>query len=277
MKSLMELSLSERICYSTLRIEAQLASGGTSTGTGFLFNFKIDESLYFPTLITNKHVIEGSNTTTIVVSCINDSEQWSYERVFIESALWILHPDCNTDLCLLPIQLVYNFLENKGKHPFVAPLDETLIPSQAQLEDLTAIEDIIMIGYPDGIWDEYNNQPIIRRGITATHPVKDFNGKQEFLIDAACFPGSSGSPVLILNEGGYKDKHGNLNWGSSRVFFLGVMYAGPQHTAEGGIAFASIPRTYTSIPNNLGLVIKSFRLLSFKPILLEKIKNQQNK
>jgi len=58
-----------------------------------------------------------------------------------------------------------------------------------QLGELSAIEDIIMIGYPDGIWDSINNQPIIRRGITATQPKNNFNGKQEFLIDAACFPG----------------------------------------------------------------------------------------
>lgn len=277
MKSIAELSLSEKICYSTLRIEARLANGSTSTGTGFLFNFQIDESLFIPTLVTNKHVIDGSNTTTIVVSCINVSGQWANERVVIETPLWLLHPDSDTDLCLLPMQPVYNLLMEKGKRAYVAPLDETLIPSQSQIEELTAIEDIIMVGYPDGIWDQYNNQPIIRKGITATHPMNDFNGKQEFLIDAACFPGSSGSPVLILNEGGYKDKRGNLNWGSSRVFFLGVMYAGPQHTAEGGIVFASIPRTFTSIPNNLGLVIKSCRLLSFKPVLLEMVRNQGRK
>lgn len=57
-----------------------------------------------------------------------------------------------------------------------------------QLGELSAIEDIIMIGYPDGIWDSINNQPIIRRGITATQPKNNFNGKQEFLIDAACSP-----------------------------------------------------------------------------------------
>ena len=130
-----------------------------------------------------------------------------------------------------------------------------------------------MVGYPDGIWDEFNNQPIIRRGITATHPKNDFNGKNEFLIDAACFPGSSGSPVLILYQGGYVDKKGNLNWGGSRVMLLGIMYAGPQHTAEGNISFAAIPKAYTSIPNNLGLVIKSSRLMEFKSSLLAMIKH----
>lgn len=36
-----------------------------------------------------------------------------------------------------------------------------------------------------------------RRGITATNINFDYNGKKEFVIDAACFPGSSGFPVFI--------------------------------------------------------------------------------
>ena len=73
---------------------------------------------------------------------------------------------------------------------------------------------------------------------------------------------------MILNQGGYVDKRGNLNWGASRIMLLGVLYAGPQHTAEGSITFAALPKTYTSIPNNLGLVIESSRLFRFKPLLL---------
>ena len=65
--------------------------------------------------------------------------------------------------------------------------------------------------------------------------------KKEFLIDAACFPGSSGSPVLICNVGAYRDKQGNLNLGSSRVLFVGVLYAGPQLTVTGDIRIVSVP------------------------------------
>lgn len=79
---------------------------------------------------------------------------------------------------------------------------------------------------------------------------------KKFLIDAACFPGSSGSPVLIINEGGYVDKHGNLNWGNTRVFLLGILHAGPQHTKckFGTIQFANIPTTITSIPTVASLL-----------------------
>lgn len=268
MLNIEELSLSEKVCYSTLRIEASISPSIVSTGTGFIFSFKVNEQQFIPCLVTNKHVIDGSTYTSIVITCTMQDGSIQHEKVQAQTSFWILHPDPSTDLCLLPVQPLFQMLMSCGKTPFYIPLDEGLIPSVEQLNNLTAIEDIIMVGYPDGIWDEFNNQPIVRRGITATHPKNDFNGKGEFLIDAACFPGSSGSPVLILNHGGYIDKKGNLKWGGSRVMLLGVMYAGPQHTAEGKITFAALPKTYTDIPNNLGLVIKSSRLMAFKPSLL---------
>ena len=122
-----------------------------------------------------------------------------------------------------------------------------------------------MIGYPNGIWDSVNNKPIFRKGITATHPKFDYNGKKEFMIDAACFPGSSGSPVFILNEGGYRDKKGNTYLGTTRIMLIGVLYAGPQHTATGEVKIINVPTSQipvsiSSIPNNLGIVIKSFRI-----------------
>ena len=271
-----KLSLSERVCYSTLRIEASIPPSSISTGTGFLFNFQIDENKYIPCLVTNKHVIEGSTATSIEISYEKGGEMY-HEPISISTSFWILHPNPDVDLCLLPIQLLYNILVSQGKTPYVIPMDESIIPSQEQLEALSAIEDIVMIGYPDGIWDQVNNQPIIRKGITATHPCKDFNGKKEFLIDAACFPGSSGSPIMVLNQGGFVDKKGNLNWGASRVMLLGVLYAGPVHTAEGKIAFAAIPKAYTSIPNNLGIVIKSSRIMEFKALLLAIVSNELGK
>lgn len=86
------------------------------------------------------------------------------------------------------------------------------------------------------------------------------------------FPGSSGSPVLICNVGGYTDKKGNLNWGASRVYLLGILYAGPQMRAVGDIQVVTVPDSQqkavsvSQIPNNLGFIIKAERILEFKPL-----------
>jgi hypothetical protein len=103
------------------------------------------------------------------------------------------------------------------------------------------------------------------KGITATHPKLRLNGKPEFLIDAACFPGSSGSPVLLANIGSYVSPDGALNAGT-RVALLGTLYAGPRHTTEGDVVVVDV-QTDTKqiavghIPNNLGYVIQASELL----------------
>ncbi len=129
-----------------------------------------------------------------------------------------------------------------------------------------------MIGYPNGIWDHVHNMPVIRRGITATPVATKWTGKDEFLTDIASFPGSSGSPVFLANIGGYVDVHGNTNLGTHRIKLLGVHYAGAQHTANGSIQIVTAPTStlaipVTSIPNNIGVVINSERVLNFEPIL----------
>ena len=146
---------------------------------------------------------------------------------------------------------------------FYIPLDVKLILSDEELDKLTAMEDITMVGYPNGIWDSVNNLPIFRKGITATHPKINYNGKEEFMIDAACFPGSSGSPVLLLNEGSYATQDGIIV--GSRVNLLGILYAGPQNTAKGNIEIVNIPTrqepiTISRIPNNLGIIIKAKKI-----------------
>ena len=133
-----------------------------------------------------------------------------------------------------------------------------------------------MIGYPNGLWDSYNNMPIIRRGVTATNVKLDYNNKKEFLIDIAAFPGSSGSPVFIYNQGSYPVEDGIVV--GNRLILLGVLYAGTQMSVEGNIEImevptANIPITKSKIPNNIGIIIKIEKLLDFESILEEKLNN----
>lgn len=174
---------------------------------------------------------------------------------------------------MFPVAPLLQQAEDAGLKVFFQALQESLIPTPEVLADLGGIEDITMIGYPNGIWDQQNNMPIVRRGITATNPKLDYDGLPVFVIDCACFPGSSGSPVLIFNQGAYTDAHGNMNLGAGRVLLLGVLYAGPQHIAEGevrtiNVPLQQIPIALSRIPNNLGFVVKSQRILDFKDQLI---------
>lgn len=267
-------SITEQLLYSTLRIETKYKDGARGTGTGYLFRFKDDKenNTHIPVIITNNHVVEDAIQLKFIFTKMDiegnpiDKEHFGVE-IEIESmkSYWVSHPDKRVDLCAIPVGPIINTARDKGQSLFYIPLDMSLIPSKSQLEDLSAMEDIVMIGYPNGIWDEVNNKPIFRKGVTATHPQYDYNGKKEFMIDIACFPGSSGSPVFILNEGGYRDKKGNMYMGRSRVLLMGTLYAGPQHTAKGEIKIIDVPVvqkpvSISTVPNNLGLVIKSDRI-----------------
>ena len=180
------------------------------------------------------------------------------------------HPEDDVDLCALALAPILNHADKNKIKLFYRAFDQKLIPTQEKLDELTALEDILMIGYPNGIWDSVNNMPILRRGSTATHPCIDYNGKKEFMIDAACFPGSSGSPVLIYNASGYATKSGGINMGN-RILLVGILYAGPQHTATGELQVVTVPNfqqtvAFSRIPNNLGVVIKSERILELEKL-----------
>jgi len=272
----MNLSISEQLTYSTVRIECELKTGGTSTGTGFFFTFLEDKKngTHVPVVITNKHVIKNATKGKLIITKANsdgepiDTDHFTVSFDNFES-FWRLHPDSDVDLCAMAIAPFVNEANKRGEKLFYIPLTKDLLPTEKHKEELSALEDVLMIGYPNGIWDSVNNMPIFRKGSTATNPLYDYNGKKEIMIDIAAFPGSSGSPVLIFNEGGYRDKKGNTYMGTSRVILLGVLYAGPQATATGEIIMTpNVQRaiSVSKIPNNLGLIIKAERIIELEEL-----------
>jgi hypothetical protein len=278
----MNLSISEQLAYSTVRI-----STDTGTGTGFFYRFVEKESgFHVPAIVTNKHVVAGSKKGEFLLTLTNEDgepqNRKHFSCVFDEfEKRWFQHPETDVDLCAMPIEPILAELEKQNKKAFFIPIDKNLLPSTQDLQDLKLVEDILMVGYPNGLWDKVNNMPLFRKGITSSHPHLDWNGKKEMLIDAACFPGSSGSPVFLFNEGGYVDKKGNTNLGRTRIKLLGILYAGPQHTATGDIQIVNVPTSnkpmaITGIPNNIGIVIKAEKLIELDTAFL-KIATENNK
>lgn len=264
-------SISEQLMYTTVRL--QTSSG---SGTGFFYNFKLGDKI-FPTIITNKHVVNYKEDEEVTFHLHLSGQDGNLTENYKVTMMthWYFHS--NKDICFAFINPVFEEVKRKtSKAAFYMAIDESIIPSKMQLESLSALEELVMVGYPIGLWDSRNNLPIFRKGYTSAHPAIDFNEDGIGLVDMACFPGSSGSPIFILNEGGYKDKKGNLNWGQSRVFFIGILFAGPQYSATGDIVVKTIPTSQQTVQSqtrmmvNLGYYIKAAELNEFKQ-LIEKI------
>ena len=263
--------------YSTARIATSYSGNVAGSGTGFFFDFDAKGGRRLPVLITNNHVVKGATTGTITVHLADatglqpNGETLSLTFSDFESR-WIRHPNAEIDMCAMPIGPVIQEIENRRQKVYAIYLDSSLVRTDTQLQELDAVCDVLMVGYPNGLWDETHNFPLLRRGITATHPAFDFNGRPETVIDMACFPGSSGSPVVIY-ETWYRDRKGNINMGLRQIL-LGILYAGPRVTEKGVIITESIPTatrpvSVTPMMMHLGYVIKAREVLSLGEYIMQ--------
>ncbi len=198
--------------YNTVR----LVASNESTGTGFFFNFIFDDNKTVPVIITNKHVVNNNQKEEVSFFLhVKNGDVPDDEKLNITFKTdWHFHED--QDLCFCFVASLFQQIKTeKQKEIFYIPITEELIWNNTKLEELSAIEDVVMVGYPNGLWDQKNNLPLFRKGITSSHPSTDFNNKNIGAVDMACFPGSSGSPIFILNENGYTDKKEILIWVAS--------------------------------------------------------------
>ena len=214
--------ISTQIIFTTVPIWVEKESG-TESGTGFFFLKQVDENITVPFIVTNYHVVKGAKRGLISLIKKEGDSPLLTEKVTVElhNDLLTKYIDIENDLAIFPIGPILNQLGEQNINIFYRSIDESIIPNKNTLNDLSAIEEITFIGYPSGLYDQKNNTPIVRRGITASPVWNNFNGENKFLIDAGVYPGSSGSPVLILNSGSYSTKDG-ITVGN-RVLFLGII------------------------------------------------------
>jgi len=280
----MKLGFSETLLFNTIHIIANDVNGDTITGTSFLFEYNLDGKP-IPCLVTNKHVVEFAVSGTLYFHTIKD-DQPDYENHFrcdLDNfrGYWLFHPEDDVDLCIMFIAGIDLECQRNGIKLLNVFMDENSVISAENLDVIDAVDDIVMVGYPNGLWDEVHNLPIIRRGTTATHPNIDYENKKEFMIDAACFPGSSGSPVIYYKPGStIRLKYDDMPRRGNIMALMGILYAGPMFNAEGAVVVEKIPTrkvgySQTAIPLNLGFVIKASRLLEFKPLIAQIVAEQE--
>lgn len=235
------------LAHSTVRLEVTKDDGRLIRGTGFLVRWVAPHNpvLSYVMCVTNRHLLAGAQRLSVAVTfCTSDGgpDYGNGTKVDILDIgkIALFHPNSQIDLAAFSFSAVLNSADHFGRKVFFRMVNRGDIPTDQVYSILGVADDILMVGYPDGLFDSHNNMPIVRRGITATTPALKFNSRPEFVVDVAVFPGSSGSPVWLNQPMGY-EVAGTIHLGSSRRLLIGVLYAGYGTSADGEILPQAIP------------------------------------
>ena len=245
----------EHLFFMTLRIETE-----RFVGTGFIFEHKwkcprTGHELTGMFLVTNKHVVvdadEGKFRFTLSARGGSAPKLGKWIGVNVGRhrwQWWAGHPAEDVDVAVFPLNPILEELSRLRASPFFSCVDAKLLPENSSFGGLNAVERIVFVGYPNGVYDATNNLPVIRSGITATPPDVDYEGSPRFLIDASVFPGSSGSPIFAYDRGSWLSGTSDWTVGSERVVFLGVLSSVLYRESDGSLEFRDIPTATKTVP-----------------------------
>ncbi|HEI9837890.1 TPA: trypsin-like peptidase domain-containing protein [Klebsiella pneumoniae] len=267
--------MSDFLADNIIKATVMISCDNNSTGTGFFYCLKNNKGEIVPFIITNKHVVKGAKIAEFIVRAQNVVTGEVFKKLpimisDIDKGIEF-HPEKDVDLCAFPLGPLLHELSKKNLTIDYYPFNsDNLFDKYEDKDSFTAIEDVFMTGYPRGIWDRVNNKPITRKGITATDYKENWEGKTEFVIDIACYPGSSGSPVYVYNNGPFLLKGKPVV--GQRLILLGILYGGIEYSANGELKVVEVPTAQTVIPItkmslNIGVVIKSEKLDYLKDVV----------
>lgn len=268
-------SLAKRLLFNTVRVDTVLEDGSEGSGTAFVVSHNHPRG-NFLFVVTNRHLVEGVRQGGLVFTQGKNGQPMLGQRFQLNIEefphAWFLHPDPSVDLAIVPMRPLEAAARDRGIELYYHAIDTRLVPDAQRLASLDALEDVLFVGYPSGVWDQVNLMPIMRRGTTATPIALDFEGRPEFLIDAAVYPGSSGSPVFVVSPEAMRAQSG-----PRKFLFAGVVAAVFFREEANRIASMPVPAnqggtTIGSEMIDLGLVIKSQAVIDLIDAYLRKWK-----
>ena len=279
------LSDPEFLALNTVHIATEIDGEVLPLGTGFFYQFLSTDEVPIPAIVTNKHVLKDIDNAILVFNPAGPNGEFNLQGQKLPfmvkdfQPLIHNHPNPAVDLAFIPVSRMFSKLRERGDPVFATFFRRENFPKPEEWSELTALEDIVVIGYPDGIYDSWNNLPVLRRGITASHPKIDFEQRPEFLIDAAIYTGSSGSPVVLYKKNDIMLGQ-DLNLGKDKPRLLGILYGVFQHLEKGTMECVPIPTARKKVPvihvpNNIGIAIKSTQLDGFIPLIDKKLSDER--
>lgn len=266
-------SVADKLLFVTVRIKME-----ATIGTAFIYEHRwkcprTGEDLAGTFLVTNKHVVMDAEAGRFQFASAN----WRGGKFRLGKTVgvnvgrrrwraWTGHPSRDIDVAVLHLDPTLEDMARLALTPFFSCVDASILPENALHGELSAIERILFIGYPNGVYDAVNNLPVVRSGITATPPAVDYEGGPQFLIDASVFSGSSGIPTFAYDRGSWMNAKGAFVVGGERVVFLGVLASVLFRMSDGTLEFREIPTGVEAVPVfremiDLGVVYKARTVL----------------
>lgn len=238
--------MSSPIAKSWVYATVPIQNPQNETGTGFLVYRSTSTTQGRVFLVTNKHVVHKDFNKIIEVpfiKCHFNTKESDGMISIVDGDIPMTskdgaqrfrqHPDIDTDVLAIEVTDVMNLNPKIEKR--WAIYDLFAEKNKRDELDISVGEEVVTIGYPLGLRQGSTNFPLLRQGIIATkigYPILDKiknpdgslrdRNLRAFLIDGACIPGSSGSPVVLKPVIGRHVKN-SIQLGLAPAVLLGII------------------------------------------------------
>ncbi len=194
----MAVDLSVYLINATVEVEQPLAgpNGMRTVATGFLVADPTPDGRPRIVLVTAKHVFEAMDGDKAMIGYRVQSAagEWRFapQQIDIRHSgreLWTENP--NRDVAVITVTAPASFAKAAIPLAWLAS-DETIDHYR-----LGPGEELMALGFPQGLSANSAGFPILRAGRIASYPLAPSSQFPTFLLDFRVFPGNSGGPVWL--------------------------------------------------------------------------------
>jgi S1-C subfamily serine protease len=191
----MAVDLTVQMINATVQIDQPLGNGTRTVGTGFLVQAPTADGQPRVVLVTAGHVLNRMpNAEARLGWRFQDADGvWRYQPQPLQirasgEPLWTKHP--TRDVVVMAIQAPAEFA--RAAIPLSWLADDTTFDRYA----IGAGDEMIALGFPEGLASNKAGFPILRVGRLASYPLSPVKEFPTFLLDFRVFAGNSGGPVF---------------------------------------------------------------------------------
>lgn len=214
----MDVDLTLSMISATVEIDQPQDNGPRIVGTGFLVQAPKADGTPRTVLITAAHVLDNmpGQNARIGYRFQGEGGAWRFsaQPLAIRQGalqLWVKNP--TRDVAAIEIKAPPEFAKA------AIPLSWLADASDFDTAKVGPGDEMMVLGYPEGLAANPAGFPILRSGRVASYPLTPVSEFPTFLLDFRVFSGNSGSPVFITADG----RHRPGSAGAKEQFVAGVL------------------------------------------------------